>query len=729
MFSRISRRLPGIALAIYAPASAFAQTQPSQAPADDLPEQEIVVTGSIYRGDIAAGGARIDVPIKDLPLSISVATKALIEDRQVRNLRELSENVAGVRSRASGSGAFTIDFTIRGLQGGSGSVVAMNGFRMDNFSAGFDPQGVERVEFLKGPASVLYGASGALSGLVNIVTKVPERDDFLVADLTLGDPTYARATIDGNVRLSDTLESRTNLALTEDTQLNAFRGISEQFAMQSLRWRPGDVSILAEGSYFHAIGPSRESTAYPMLDRFFDLPKAFKIGEKWDRNVNTGYTARLDASWRVTDELTLRQGVSYQRYREVDHDVASYDADTFEALIGPDLLARSLRRGDAKTTYWVSQTEARWNFALGPMKHHLLAGFEYGDQRAVGLCCSRAPLPALDLANPVYGTPEPDVPLTDYFGNTIRTRAVYIQDYVEWGQLRLLAGLRRDDTRSTSGYCSLLDAGCPDDPAVANLGAARETAFSPRAGLAWQPSDRTTLFVSWSKSFNPNTALDRDNRLLPPERGTQYEAGIRQDLLAPGRLTVSASVYTLTRSNIADCDPSIPDCSRSIAIGEQRVRGAEVELTGKPADWIDLVVTYAYIDGEVTKSDVATSGIPVGSRLPEAAPHSASLFSKFALAPLGLPEFALSAGVYYVDRRPGRDYFSGPFQASPFAATVRELPSSTRVDLGAYWEVSDRFRLQANVTNLFDARVYEPVSAGFNRAQPFRATIGGRVRL
>lgn len=101
---------------------------------------EIVVTGSIYRGDVASGGARIDVPVKDLPLSISVATEALIKDRQVRNLRELSENVAGVRSRSSGSGAFTIDFTIRGLQGGNGSIVAMNGFRVDNFSAGFDPQ-------------------------------------------------------------------------------------------------------------------------------------------------------------------------------------------------------------------------------------------------------------------------------------------------------------------------------------------------------------------------------------------------------------------------------------------------------------------------------------------------------------------------------------------------------------------------------------------------------------
>ncbi len=696
---------------------------------NEADDQDIVVTGSIYRGEVASGGARIDVPLRDLPLSISVVTDALIRDRQVRNIRDLADNVAGVRSRQSGSGAFTIDFSIRGLQGGSGSVVAVNGFRVQNFSAGFDPQAVERVEFLKGPASVLYGASGALSGLVNIVTKTPQSRDFLTIDATGGTPAYARVTLDGNVRLTDTLDSRTNLALTRDTVPNAFRDVTERFAMQSLRWHPGDVSILAEGSYFHSVGPSREATQYPMLTRFFALPKDFKTGEAWDRNINTGYMARLDASWRVTPNLTLRQGVNYQRYRERDHDVAPYDADSFESLVGPDLLARSLRRGDGRTRYVVSQTEARWSVAIGPTRHKLLAGFEYGDEKTGGICCSRAALAPLDLANPVYGTPEPHVALTDFFQNTIRTKAFYVQDFVEWGDLRLLAGLRRDDTNSTSGYCSLLDAGCPSDPVVANRGDARKTALSPRLGLAWQAGERTTVFVSWSKSFNPNTSLDRDNRLLPPEYGEQYEAGVRQELLAPGRLTLSASAFQLTRRNIADCDPTIPDCSRSIAIGEQRIRGAEAELAGKPVDWIDLIATYAYIHGRVTESDPVTSGIPVGSKLPEAAPHSASLFGKVALTPLGLPRVAVSAGAYFVDRRPGRDYFSGPFSASAFSTAVRELPSSTRIDIGAYWDVSERLRVQGNVTNLFDVRVYEPVNVGFNRSQPFRATIGGRVTL
>lgn len=93
---------------------------------------------------------------------------------------------------------------------------------------------------------MLYGASGALSGLVNSVTKTPQSRDFLTVDATGGTPAYGRATLDGNVRLTDTL---TNLALTRDTVPNAVRDVTERFATQSLRWHPGDVSILAKGSF------------------------------------------------------------------------------------------------------------------------------------------------------------------------------------------------------------------------------------------------------------------------------------------------------------------------------------------------------------------------------------------------------------------------------------------------------------------------------------------------
>ena len=144
-----------VALSMVAPAAAQTGATGGRESTDGQ-DQDIVVTGTPYRGEVSSGGARIAAEVKDLPLSISVLTKVVIEDRQLRNIRELADNVAGVQSRSSGEQAFETDFTVRGFTGYGGGV-ALNGFRVYANAAGRDPATVERVEFLKGPASVLYG--------------------------------------------------------------------------------------------------------------------------------------------------------------------------------------------------------------------------------------------------------------------------------------------------------------------------------------------------------------------------------------------------------------------------------------------------------------------------------------------------------------------------------------------------------------------------------------------
>ncbi len=197
--------------------------------------------------------------------------------------------------------------------------------------------------------------------------------------------------------------------------------------------------------------------------------------------------------------------------------------------------------------------------------------------------------------------------------------------------------------------------------------------------------------------------------------------GARQDLIPGGKLTLSVAAFDLTRRNVAESDPA--DNNFQIAIGEQRVKGIEAELTGKPLDWIDVVATYTYLDGKVTRSNQEVTGIAIGSPLPEAAEHSGSVFTKFGLAPLGLNDLSLSIGAYYIASRPVRSFFE---QIDP---DFNNLPASTRIDLGAFWDVSEKFRLQANITNLLEVRILEPTNIGFTRATPFSATIGGSFKF
>jgi iron complex outermembrane recepter protein len=687
------------------PAPAFAEDAVSE---DTTGHEPIVVTGTVYRGEVSSGGARIDAEVKDLPLSISVVTEELIDDRQVRNLKELADNVAGVRPRQSSTGQFTMDYTVRGFQG-FGLGLAQNGYRVEGFSASFETQNVERVEFLKGPASVLYGASGALTGLVNVVTKTPQSDTFLNIDITGGSPGYGRAGVDANVQLSSTLDFRLNGALTNEKVINAFTDVNAQFIAPSLRWQPAKgVSIIAEGSWFHVRQPTRNAVSYPDIGVLATLPKKLKLGEPGDFNDNTTSNLRLEATWEVAPGLTLRQGVNRQKI--VEEEVA-IGPDFTGSFAAPGAINRSIAPGTSDITYLASQSELRWNFNTGPLSHKLLVGFEYAKEDFLYDCCDSAPIDPLDLSNPVYGVARPDVPLVQFGGNLLRTKAGYIQDFIEWGQFKALLGVRYDDTTATSFFCN--------DPACVGgrFPPSNEKAFSPRVGVVWQPSDRTTIFASWAKSFAPNAFTDSSGRTLPPERGEQYEIGLRQDLLSDRRLTLSLAAFDLTRQNILECDPADPNCTFFVAVGEQNSKGAEVELTGKPVPWIDVVATYTYLDSKVTKSDIF--GIPVGSKLQEAVPHSASLFTKINLEPLGLKQLAFSVGAYFTDKRPTRTFFNSP------DPTFRTLPAFTRIDLGAFWEVSDTFRLQANITNLFDVRILEPANIGFNRATPFRATLGG----
>jgi iron complex outermembrane recepter protein len=696
-------------------AQVIAQTPEAiQQPAEDTQDEEIVVTGTVYRGEVSSGGARIDADVRDLPLSISVVPEAVIDDRQIRNLRELADNVAGVQSRRSGSGEFAIDFAVRGFQGFAGGL-AVNGYRVDGFSAAFDPQAVERVEFLKGPGSVLYGASGALSGLVNVVTKTPQSDDFLTIDVIGGTPAYGRASFDANTQITGTLDARVTGSLSNEKILNAFRDTTAYSVNPSIRWRPADnLSLLAEANYIHSVQASRYATHYTDNIQFATLPKDFKISEPADRFESEGLNLRFEVNWEIAPGLILRQGINRQKYTDDELGIGvGFSGDPFSA--GPRILERVIAPNKDRVNTTASQTELRWTFNALGMEHKLLAGYENYSQSFLYDCCDSAPIAPLDLDNPVYGTPLPDVPLVQFGGNRVKVDAGYVQDFIEWGQFRLLLGLRYDSVNSASFYC--VDAACIGG----RFPPAKEQAFSPRVGLVWQPNDGTTLYASFSKSFNPNPFPDRFGKLLPPERGIQYELGARQDLLSDGRLTLSLAAFDLTRRNVAEGDPV--DTNFQVAIGEQRVKGLEAELTGKPTGWIDIVATYTYLDGEVTKSNFAITGIQPGSPLPEAAKHSGGIFTKLGLAPIGVEDVAFSVGAYYTASRPVRSLF---FLPDPNFARLR---ATTRVDLGAYWDVSDTFRAQANITNLFDVRILEPSNIGFNRASPFRATLGGTFKF
>ncbi|NJP11070.1 MAG: TonB-dependent receptor plug domain-containing protein [Leptolyngbyaceae cyanobacterium RU_5_1] len=167
-------------------------------PETDEPDEEIVVTGEGQRGyrvPNASTAAKLDVPLRDVPASVQVIPRQFIEDRQIVRLNDLADYVSGVQSQSGYGGLSSQGYYLRGFE--TSFEAFRNGFRDFGFLSPRDVANVERVEFLKGPASVLYGGSfGSIAGVVNTITKKPLADPRYAASMTFGSYSFYRPTLD-----------------------------------------------------------------------------------------------------------------------------------------------------------------------------------------------------------------------------------------------------------------------------------------------------------------------------------------------------------------------------------------------------------------------------------------------------------------------------------------------------------------------------------------------------
>jgi len=156
---------------------------------DSVAVEAIIVTGQRPEGyavESSETGLRIDAPLLETPLSVSVVTDELLADRGITDLSRAGDTVAGIQRQSGYGYPFTTSYVIRGFRT-DGAASTINGYREFGFVTARDPINIARVEFLKGPASVLYGSSFAVGGLVNFVTKTPVNESFAEVSAQAGE--------------------------------------------------------------------------------------------------------------------------------------------------------------------------------------------------------------------------------------------------------------------------------------------------------------------------------------------------------------------------------------------------------------------------------------------------------------------------------------------------------------------------------------------------------------
>lgn len=674
----------------------------------------------------ASSATKTDIPLMQLPASVQVVPRAVIEDQKVTRVEEALENVSGVRPNQSiGSGT---GFLIRGFS--DSRKIFRNGLlatSASTFRTEFDSGNIERIEVLKGPAAMLFGRIEP-GGLINVVTKRPSDVSYHSIEQRFGSYDHFRTVWD----------STGPVYQNNNSLLYRFSGAYENSG--SFRDFQHGERILLNPSVTARISPDTEVTVdFEYFDENFladygipavgNRPAPIPISRSFaDPNdpkdnmrkfyVGSELTHRFDENW------TFRNRFLATFLHGYDDFLNPAPAFGTTALQPNGVLRRNVFGQASDAEVYTTNLDLLGKFDVLGTRHETLVGFDYlrsttayntwGD--------SNRPNPAFDIN---IGFPWPSYGISRaWFDAAVYNRpqitrdhsifheeqkGVYFQDHITLlDKLHIIGGGRYDWSEVGRGRASTFEA------AQANLIYANPTllrwddAFSPRVGVLYQALPWASVYGNWTNSFGSNNGVGANNRPLPPQEGEQFEVGVKTELF-DSRLTTTLAFYNLTKKNLPTPDLSTPDPNDSIAIGKQRSKGVELDTVGKITDSLSAIGSFTYMDARVIKDDnLSAQGVPLflGHRLPNVPRYSGSLWLKWDVKEfVELDGFSIGFGAYVVGNRQGD-------RRSTF-----QLPGYVRFDaLAAYrWNVGPtKVTAQLNIRNLTNTKYYESTDPDSN---------------
>lgn len=674
--------------------SAHAQQQGTDPATGQLPQVTVraasaeTATGPVggYVARRSATATKTDTPIAETPQSISVITREQMEDRGVQNLSDAFAYSAGVIGDNVAEARYDKP-VIRGFSARQ----YMDGLYVNYYASGYlmprvETYGLERVELLRGPSSVLYGAN-APGGLVNLVSKRPTAETLREVNLQYGSHDRKQASFDlsGAVDANQTVLYRlTGLFRDSDTQTDYAKD-DRVFIAPSITFRPSaDTTFTLLSHYQHdkqgtAINfLPREGTIIPTVggrkisSSFFTGEPAFNNFDREEMAIGYAFEHRFNDTFKV------RQNVRYM------HSNLAYNG--VYAVGWASQAMTQLRRGSLDSSGKLDtigiDTQLQSDFATGPVRHTLLVGIDYqhGDfDDRQGFGTVGAGLGLIDPFNPVYGSSIN--PITSYTNveQSQRQLGVYFQDQMKLtDRLTFVVGGRQDwaDSNTTSTRIT------PTAQTPTRTRTDQED-FTYRLGLLYQAPLGITPYISYSTSFQPQAGTDAGGSPFKPTTGKQTEIGVKYQPVGLNSF-ITAAVYDLRQQNVLTRDPVRP--TFQIQTGEQRSRGFELEGTLDFENGLKAIGSYTLMDMEVTKSNG-----PDLNKTPTNRPrHVASLWVDYTLRAGVAKGLGLGAGARYIGSSWGD------------STNTFKVPSVWLADAAIHYTFDRHWRFALTASNLFD---------------------------
>lgn len=626
-----------------------------------------------YLSSNASSATRIDVPIKETPASVSVVDESLIADKAIRKPSELADVVSGVQQIPGYGNSPSQWFIIRGFN--NNSVNYRDGYRSSDKYTPRDFANVERVEFVKGPSSVIYGNSEP-AGAVNTITKTPFFSDYNYVGYSIGSWSTHRVTGDFN-KAYDQLAIRLNVAADNANSFVDFEKSKNLLLAPSFKLKVSkDTEVLYAYEYYKS-RMDGFSNGLPMDTRTFSLRSGATSSQPWADLNNESNTHRIEFKTALNDQWQFRQGL-YSSANKRDYRGVSTPGSW-------DVHYNSGPIDDQKNNS--SQTELIGNLALGESKHKMLIGFEkvmsefkYAWYDGTLGCWYGAPSACASFDT---GLPNPLTPLTwsgSPYISKAETNAFYFSDHITYGKWRWLVGLRSDDTTTSS-----------------ESETKSRRATTGRLGAMYFVLPSTAVYYSWGQSFVPNLGTTTAGATLAPEKGVQHEVGVKHTI-QPG-LEATLAAFEITKQNVKMADGSFSKTN-----GEQQSKGYEASLVGRVTNQLKLIANYSHID----KATVTRGDSNVGKPFYGVAEDMWNVWGVYNFKTELPGALSMGLGVVNVGDR---------FADSANSIT---LPGYTRYDAGLYYKIN-KVNYALNLKNIGNAKIYDSVEGYFIQRQAPRS--------
>ncbi|MCW1876393.1 ferrichrome porin FhuA [Erwinia sp. INIA-01] len=628
----------------------------------------------------SASATKTDTPLVKTPQSVSVVTREeldLLDPPTVKDALRFAPGVM-VESRGSVSGFNSVN--IRGFSQISDNVwldgLKLAGDGYTNFQV--DPYLLERVELLRGPASLLYGASDP-GGVIALVSKRPTAETLREVQFKMGNHNLYQTGFDFGGAADDSGEflwRLTGVASDRDEQQVGEKAKRYSLA-PSLTWQPNDntrITFLSQFSDEPDIGwfgylPAEGTVTSGAAGK---LPTSFNDGEPGYNKISRkqmllGY----DAEHQFGNGWSLRQNLRYATAEMDYHTIYGSKISTTDAT---QLTRGALEMKEQLSTFSVD-TQLQNRYRTGEIEHTSLLGLDYRHLRndiwhAFGSASN------LSLTQPVYGNTD-----VSYFSLSSQVdhqqqTGVYVQDQAQWQRWMLTLGGRYDWAKSDSVNRSASNA----------LTEQNDSEFSWRGGLNYLFDNGIAPYISYSESFLPTSGTDYYGHTFQASRAKQYEAGIKY-IPAEGLISASAAVYQLTKDKNLSTD--LDHIYNSIQNGEVRSRGIELEAKAALTSSVDVIASYSYTQAKFTRDSQYQGNQPY-----EIPKNMASLWGDYTFHNTVLSGLTLGMGARYIGSTWGDN--ANSFKAG--AVTIWN--TALRYDLARFNLPGSSLGL--NVNNLFD---------------------------